>query len=59
MNLTIDFTPEQACGITAARLAHNANPPSGSGAPFDTDEAYLTWVIQRAADSYSSQYPVS
>jgi hypothetical protein len=59
MNLTIDFTPEQVRGITAARFAHNANPPSESDAPFDTDESYLAWVIQRAADSYASQYPVS
>jgi hypothetical protein len=58
MTLTIDFTDEQIRGITAARLAHNANPPSESEAPFETDEAYLAWVLSRAADSYASQYPV-
>jgi hypothetical protein len=57
MTLTIDFTQEQIRGITAARLAHNANPPSESDAPFDTNEDYLAWVIARASDSYASQYP--
>jgi hypothetical protein len=59
MQLTIDFTPEQLRGITAAREAHNANPPSESEAPFATNEEYLAWVMQRAADSYASQYPAS
>ena len=58
MQLTIDFTPEQIRGITAAREAHNANPPSESPAPFDTNEAYVTWVISRAADSYAAQFPL-
>jgi len=53
----IDFTPEQIRGITAARQAHNANPPSESDAPFSTNEEYLDWVMGRAADSYSLQYP--
>jgi len=57
MNLMIDFTPEQIRGITAARQAHNANPPSESDAPFSTNEEYLDWVMGRAADSYSLQYP--
>lgn len=57
MQLTIDLSPEQLRGITAARLAHNATPPSDSLAPFETDEAYLSWVLSRAADSYASQYP--
>lgn len=57
MTLTIDFTTEQIRGITAAREAHNANPPSESDAPFATNEEYLAWVIGKAADSYSSQYP--
>jgi hypothetical protein len=57
MTLTIDFTDEQIRGITSAREAHNANPPSESDAPFATNEEYLTWVISKAADSYASQYP--
>jgi hypothetical protein len=56
MTLTIDFTDEQIRGITAAREAHNANPPSESDAPFDTNEDYLAWVLSRAANSYVSQY---
>jgi hypothetical protein len=59
MQLAIDFSPEQERGITAAREAHNANPPSDSPAPFATNEAYLAWVMQRAADSYSEQYPAT
>jgi hypothetical protein len=57
MTLTIDFTAEQIRGITAAKEAHNANPPSESDAPFATNEEYLAWVLSRAADSYASQYP--
>jgi hypothetical protein len=57
MQLTIELTDEQIRGITAAQEAHNANPPSESSAPFDTNEAYLAWVIGKAADSYASQYP--
>lgn len=56
MQLTIDFTDEQVRGITAARIAHNDSPPSESEAPFESDEAYLAWVISRAADSYALQY---
>lgn len=57
MTLNLTLTDEQLRGITAAREAHNANPPSESPAPFDTDEGYLSWVISRAADSYAAQYP--
>jgi hypothetical protein len=56
MQLTIDFTAEQELGITAAREAHNANPPSESDAPFTTNEEYVTWVMQKASDSYATQY---
>jgi hypothetical protein len=57
MQLTIDFTDEQLRGITAAREAHNASLPEDSTDSKETDEAYLTFVMLSASDSYAKQYP--
>jgi hypothetical protein len=56
MILNLDFTPEQLRGISAARAAYNSFLPEGSE-PIPTDEAYLTFVILSASDSYANQYP--
>jgi hypothetical protein len=56
MILNLDFTSEQLRGIAAARAAYNSSLPEGSE-PIATDEAYLTFVILSASDSYANQYP--
>ena len=58
MTLTLPFTPEQLRGIAAARLAYNAALPESSTEQKETDEAYLTFVMLSAADSYVNQYPL-
>jgi hypothetical protein len=58
MELTLTFTPEQLRGIAAARAAYNSYLPEGSADHKETDEEYLTFVMQSAADSYANQYPV-
>jgi hypothetical protein len=58
MNLNLNFSPEQLCGIAAARAAYNASLPEDSTEQKNTDEEYLTFVILSASDSYAKQYPV-
>jgi hypothetical protein len=57
MILNLDFTPEQLRGITAARAIYNGSIPEGSTEKLETDEAYLSFVILSASDSYANQYP--
>lgn len=54
-NSTISGTSTNSmlAGITAARLAHNSEFPA---APIATDEAYVQFVLHRAAISYAKQY---
>jgi hypothetical protein len=57
MILNIDFTEEQLRGIAAARNKYNLDLQESSTDNKDTDEAYLTFVLLSAADSYASHYP--
>jgi len=57
MTLNLTFTEEQLRGIAAARAAYNASLPEDSVDRKQTNEAYLTFVITSASDSYASQYP--
>jgi hypothetical protein len=57
MTLNLTFTAEQLRGIAAARAAYNASLPEDSTDRKESDEAYLTFVILSASDSYASQYP--
>jgi hypothetical protein len=57
MILNLDFTPEQLRGIAAARATYNSSLPEDSADQKNTDEAYLTFVILSACDSYANQYP--
>jgi hypothetical protein len=57
MTLNLTFTEEQFRGIDSARAAYNASLPEDSVDRKQTDEAYLTFVITSASDSYASQYP--
>ena len=58
MTLNLDLSPEQLRGLAAARAAYNASLPEDSTDTKETDEAYLTFVILSACDSYANQYPV-
>jgi hypothetical protein len=57
MTLNLTFTEEQLRGIAAARAAYNALLPEDSTDHKESDEAYLTFVITSASDSYANQYP--
>jgi hypothetical protein len=57
MTLNLTFTEEQFRGIAAARAVYNASLPEDSTDRKESDEAYLTFVITSASDSYASQYP--
>ena len=53
---TVTITdPAHVAGITAAREAYNATLPE-DGVPLDTNEAYVQFVMGRAAESYAKQY---
>jgi hypothetical protein len=43
-------------GITAAREAYNADIPIDSPGPFPTNDEYVQFVMDRAAESYANQY---
>ena len=47
--------PAHVAGITAAREAYNAALPE-DGVPIETDEAYVQFVMSRAAESYAAAY---
>ena len=47
--------PALVAGITAAREAYNAGLPT-DGTPIDTDEGYVNFVMNSAAESYYNQY---
>ena len=54
---TVTITdPALVAGITSAREAYNASLPE-DGVPLDTNEAYVQFVMSRAAESYAKQYP--
>lgn len=57
MTLNLTFSDEQLRGIAAARAAYNDSLAEDSTDRKETDEAYLTFVILSASDSYASQYP--
>ena len=57
MTLNLDLSQEQLRGLAAARAAYNASLPEDSPDKTETDEAYLTFVIFSACDSYAHQYP--
>ncbi|CAB4200611.1 hypothetical protein UFOVP1339_55 [uncultured Caudovirales phage] len=50
-------TPERIAGVTAARLAYNADLDEG-GVPFDKNEGYIQFVMNGAMDSYALKYGV-
>jgi len=60
MQYTITISDELVPGISAARAAYNAGlPPTENGLPvgyLDTDTAYVQYVMESAAGSYSRQY---
>ncbi len=51
MTFTIDI--EDTSGITAARNVYNETAET----PFETDEEYVQFVMESAAESYRNQYP--
>ena len=57
MTLNLDLSPEQLRGLAAARSAYNASLPEDSTDTKEIDEAYLSFVILSACDSYANQYP--
>lgn len=55
---TVTITdPAHVAGIAAARAAYNASLPE-DGTPIETNEAYVQFVMSRAAESYARQYGV-
>lgn len=50
MKFTVEITaPDSLAGITAARTASDAGP-------FETNQEYIQFVMERAAESYAQQY---
>ncbi len=47
------ITIEDTTGITAARNAYNETTET----PFETDQEYVQFVMESAAESYRNQYP--
>ena len=45
-------------GITAAREAYNAGIPVDGPGPFPSNDEYVQFVMERAAESYANQYGV-
>ncbi len=43
-------------GISAAREAYNNAIPTDAPGPFETDEEYVQFVMDRASASYALQY---
>ncbi len=53
---TVTITPPASlAGITAARKAYNASI-GPDDKPIDTDDAYVQFVMEKAAESYAKQY---
>jgi len=55
--------PAHVAGITSARKAYNAalpEPAEGETKPvIETNEAYVQFVMGRAAESYAAQYALN
>ncbi|MGH8430419.1 MAG: hypothetical protein ACREUF_08455 [Solimonas sp.] len=60
MTFTLTITdPSKLAGITAARLAYNtANADAQDFTPLATDQDYIQFVLDSAAQSYANQYKV-
>jgi len=57
MTFTVEITdPRKLAGVTAAREAYNATAAEAD--QIATDEAYVQFVMDRAAESYANQYGV-
>ena len=55
MTFSITITdPSSLAGITAAREAYNTT--ASEAEQIATDEAYVQFVMERAAQSYAAQY---
>ena len=58
MIFTIEITDSESLrGITAAREAYNAETAERPEELIATDESYVQFVMEKAAESYSKQYP--
>lgn len=59
-DFTVTITdPVHLAGITKAREAYNASLPDGHDPANEiaTDEAYVQFVMAKAAESYAGKYP--